>query len=167
MHIIVHVAGYYDWEPLPPGVQATEEDVKAKRVKPGLNGAVLMRVPRKGTTHTTVALPEQELGALIVADMIRDRVVRTRADAVAHYLARLVMPHHAHPKWIRDFEVSDDGADESAFRALVATHVAAGNIEAEDVEDMVAAYLTPIPAGVDHLRRHFKVARAGAQGAVQ
>lgn len=157
MIVIVHVKSYYDWEPVPTGVQVTEADKKAKRVKPAANGAWLMRVQKDTNTHTHVALPEAQLIAGIIRDMIHEKIIRTRVEGVANYLSKYVMPHHAHPKWMRDFEISDDRADEKLFRAKVEEQVLAGNLEKEDVEDMVEAYLSE-GDHVVQLKKHFKVA---------
>lgn len=160
MRIVVHVSGYYDWEPLPDGVEVTDADIKARRVKPatsGTGGGWLMRVAKKGETHTEVCLPEEELIALLLQDAIRERQIQTRSEGVAKYLARHVMPHHAHRTWMDDFEVQDDGSNEAHFAKLIDEHVAAGTLEPEDKDAMLAAYREPVQAGHHeaHLQNHF------------
>lgn len=143
MIVVIHLGKYYDWEPTPVGVVPEQADLLAKRVKPGHNGGWLMRVPKIGETHTTISLPEAQIVHLTMQEMIRDRRTLTRSQAVNLYLSRQVMPHHAHRSWMKRVEVDDDGPDEALFRSMIAKHVDAGNLEAEDVEDMVVAYLAP------------------------
>jgi hypothetical protein len=162
MIVVVHVHTHYDWEPVPPDVTVTEADIAARKVKPGVGGAWLMRITRKNATHTTVQIPESEIVSFIVAEMVRDKRVITRKEAAAGYLARHTMPHHAHPKWFTRIEVHGDQPDAALLHAEVARHVAAGNIEAESVEDMVAAYLEPVDDAthVAHMRKHFGIKEA-------
>lgn len=161
MHVTVHLSGHYDWEPLPADVVPTDADINSKRVKPAMGGGWLMRVPKKRETHTTVHMPESEIVALVIADAVRDHAAHTRAEAVGHYLSRLVMPHHAHRSHMRGFDVLDDGPDEALIHSAIAPHVEAGNIAAEEVDEIVAAYMTPLESShhIDHLHRHFKVAK--------
>jgi len=156
MRIVIHVHTYYDWEPVPTDVQVTEADIKARRVKPASNGGWVMRVTKKGDTHTQINLPEHQIAALIVEGIIRDKVVHSRADAIAHYLSRHVMPHHAHRNWMKAVETDDDGPDAVQFRALIDRHVEAGNIESEDVDGLVEAYLRPAEHA-RHISNHFGI----------
>jgi hypothetical protein len=165
MRIVVHLSGFYDWEPVPADVEVTDADVKAKRVKPSNDGRWLMRVTKKGDTHTDAHLPENELIELLIHDMIRDRQVLDREQAVARYMARHVMPHHAHRAWMKDFDVQDDGPDESLFDQMLKPHVAAGNIDQDDFEAMREAYTKPadVASHCDVLHGHFGTKKAKAQ----
>lgn len=165
MIITVHVSGYYDWEPVPADTKVTEADIKAQRVKPAANGGYSMRVSKKGDTHTTISLPESQVVAAIIDEMTRgDKKAMTRSEAVARYLSRHVMHHHAHKKWMEEVEVSDSGPDEALFRAELQRHVDAGNIDVLDVDSLVAAYLTPATSDShsDHLHDHFGIEGAAA-----
>lgn len=163
MRITVHLNRYYDWDPVPDGVQVTEADLASKRAKPANGGGYLMRVAKDapvGATHTTVMLPEHELCAMIIADAIRDhRTDHTRSSAVANYLARHTMPHHAHRSWIEAIEVEDDAPDEALIRKMLKPHVDAGHIEVDDIEAILKSYLTPLDndGHADHLHAHFGV----------
>lgn len=161
MRVTVHVSGFYDWEKIPADVEVKEADIKAKRVKPSNDGGWLMRVSKTADTHTSVMIPESQIIAIIIAEMVRDKIALTRTQALGHYLSRHVMPHHAHKNWMRGFEVHDDGGDEVLLRAKIDVHVAAGNIDALDVDGIVAAYLAPVDSAkhVDHLHAHFGVAK--------
>jgi hypothetical protein len=140
MRVTIHSSGFYDWEPVPADVEVKPADVKAKRVKPTANGGWLMRVERTGDTHTDVALPENQLIAQIVQEMVRDHQPRTRRDAVNLLLSRHVMPHHAHKSWMRKVECHDDGPDEKMFADMVDVQVKAGNISPHDLEEMTKLY---------------------------
>lgn len=173
MNITVHVNGYYDWVPVPADTKVTPEDIRAKRVKPAsgpsANGTIpyLMRVSRKGVTHTSITLPEHQIAEMIIQEMIKEKTALTRHEAVGHYLARHVMPHNAHKSWMTGFEVHDDGPNEELFRKKIAEHVDAGNIEDLDVEELVQQYLSNADGGsdshVDHLHKHFGVKKGAVQ----
>ncbi len=149
MQIVVHVSGFYNWLPVPTGVEVTEADKLAKRVKPDASGGWLMRVPQKNDSHTDIRLPESQLIAQIVSSHVRDHETLTRAQAASHYVLRHVLPHHAHKAWAKRAEVHDSGPDEALLRSVIAEHVVAGNIQAEDVEDIVTAYLQPTPVTIN------------------
>src|SRR6266446_986514 len=136
MNIVVYLNGFYDWEPVPEEVTVTDADVIAKRVKPSSSGGWLMRVSKKQDTYTQIGLGEADICTLIIGDKVRDRVTLTRNQAVARYLARHVMPHHAHKNWMKSFEVSDNGPNLDLFKKIVNSHVEAGNIDLEDIEEM-------------------------------
>lgn len=158
MMVTIHVSSYYDWEPVPADVVVTDSDIKSGRVKPSGGGGWLMRVTKKGDTQTTVALPEEEVINAIIGEMTRgDKTHLTRAQAVSRYLSRHVLHHHAHRNWFKHIEVDGDQPDEALFLAMLAPHIAAGNIEEEDVESLTAAYMTPATNEdhCRHLHQHF------------
>src|SRR5258708_1087427 len=107
MHIVVDLAGYYDWQPLSAGVEPTEADITALRVKPTLDGKWLMKITVDEPTHTTISLPEVEIEDCM-AHFERQGVARTRAQVVAWYLAEKVMPHHAHPDHFESIHVDGE-----------------------------------------------------------
>lgn len=158
MQIVVHISSFYDWQPVPPDVEVSPEDIAAKLVKPSSTGGWMMRVERQAATHTHVAVPEHEIATTIIGDAIREHTALTRAKAAAVYLARHVMPHHAHRSAIQRFEVEVDDAAPDAFAAQLAVHVAAGHVPQADVADLIAAYAAPttsagvIAALCDHFR---------------
>jgi len=175
MRIVVHHAKYYDWQPVPEGVEVSKADIAARRVKPDNAGTgYLMRVPVEHPTgtHTEIQAGEHTIiGKIIQAytENGRQGEILTRRAAVARLLQQNVLPHHTHPKWMQKVEVHDDGPDEKLFRSLIAPHLDADhasapgkNIEPEDVEDLVKAYLEPVDAAghVAHLSAHFKVKEA-------
>lgn len=160
MRIVIHVDKHYDWEPVPDGVQVTKQDVDSLRVKPGAGGQMMMRVTKERTTYTEIMLAEQSLVDMILRGTIREGIpLMTRRQAVTTMLAREVMPHHAHRSWMQHAEVHDDGPDEKLFRSLVQRQIDAGNIDAEELEPMVAAYMEPATADDhrDHLHKHFRM----------
>jgi hypothetical protein len=111
MRVVVHLAKFYDWVPVPPDVKVAEADVKADRVKPAADGGWLMKVTKEADTYTTVLLPEHQIVAKIIDEKTRSSGGRTlsRKQAVGFYLSEHVMPQHAHRTWIKGFEVHDDG----------------------------------------------------------
>lgn len=161
MRIVVHVNKYYDWVPVPSDVQVADTDVRSGLVKPASGGGWSMRVTKEAVSHTTVCIPEAQVIAKIIHEKTRPEGGRTftRRQAVAHYLAEQVMPHHAHRDWITDFEIHDDGPDEAMCRSMVQTHVDAKNIHQNDLELHVASYIEAADhtAHTAHLRSHFKV----------
>lgn len=161
MRIVAHHSKYYDWEAVPADVKVTEADVKAERVKPSGNGGWVMKVTRDKSSFTTILIPEKQVVAKIIDEKTRPSGGRVfgRSEAVAHYIAEHVCPHHAHRSWMTKFEVHDDGSDESIARELLAPHVEAGNLSMFELEEHVAAYLRPADAAAHeaHLHSHFKV----------
>lgn len=159
MRIVIHLTSHYDWQPVPHDVVPTPEDIAAKRVKPGVNGQWLMRVTRKVDTHTLVTIAEEQLIIFMQGDMIRDHVVHTRQEAIGIFLSRSVMWHHAHRNWMREIDMDDDGPDEELFRERALRQIAVGNIDADDLDEIVAAYMTPATTEHhrDHLKHHFGI----------
>lgn len=171
MHITVKVSKFYDWEPLPAGTKTpTDADIRARRVKPSNTGGWLMRVTKELASETSVRLPESQLIALIIQDNIRDKLAHTRTEALAHYLARHVMPHHADRQWMEAFDVHDDGPSRELFEAKLDEQIKAGNIEELDRERLVEAYMRPLSKDLaeptvaqraehhgEHLHKHFGV----------
>ena len=170
MHIVVHVRGYYDWQPVPADTEVTPQDIAANRVRPSSNGGYNMRVQCNQDTHVTVGVSEASIIATIIHAYTENGkcgAVLTRAEAVARLLATQVMPLHAHPKWFKEIECNDDtGPDEKLFMDTITPHLDADhgrapgkNIEPDDLDDLRAAYMTPFDADdhVDHLHKHFKV----------
>lgn len=152
MQLTIHLSKYYDWEPLPDGVEPTEADIRALRVKPTANPVAgksswLMKVTKIGPTHTSVGLPENQVIAFCVGGWTQDKRVLTRAQAICEYVRRHVAPHHFHRKWVTDVELVDSGADKALFEKTVGAHVDAGNIPTGTGEDdnvaaeMLVAYL--------------------------
>lgn len=185
MRIVIHVKSHNSWEPVPRDVEVTPHDVEAGKVKPGAAGGFVMKVPRAGETHVECQLTESTLIGQIIreyTDKNKQAIILTRAEAVANYLASDIVPHWTNRKHMRHIEIYDDGPSEELFRAMLQPHLeadhgrAAGkNIDAEDVEEMVKAYLEPLATEYDehhhvegsahahglgvhaHLHRHFKL----------
>lgn len=166
MRLIIHHRKFYDWEPLPSDVEVTDRDIKAGRVKPSAGGSWLYRVTRDQPTYTEVGLPESELIAIIIRDLVRDNVVHDRAEALCRYVARYTLGHHAHGSWISSFELQDDeGPQVAALEAALDEHDAVGNVEPEDREQVLAAYAVTHTSAqlVEALCKHFRVAAAEPQ----
>lgn len=179
MHVIVHHSKYYDWEPVPAGVTVTDADKAAHRVKPsGSTGGWLMRVTKEavGGTHTVITIPELQIIQLIIGDAMRDRGWHTRTQAVAQYVARMVMPNHAHRNHISEnedgvaFEVEHDEPDLALFQKVLALHTKSdsnlnGELSEEDAASLEELYSHPSTSDhhVDALHAHFRVAKKGAQ----
>lgn len=176
MRIVVHVNSFYDWERVPDGVEVTDKDLALGRAKKDQHGNFVMRVIRRGDTHTTIAMPENQLIAEIVDHFIHKHVALTRGEAAAMHVAR-VMVDHAHRKWMMHFEFQDDGPDEVLFRQVLeahanpaTTHPETGlplvdprpTISEEDIPDLVDAYLTPVTheEHAEHHHAHFRVPRS-------
>ena len=166
MNVVVHVKKFYDWEPLPDGVEPTNADIVALRVKPAFGGSNnktgwLMRVSKDMKTYTSVNMPEAEVIAFGIGVWIREKRIMTRAETVAAYIQRHVMPHNFHRSWISGFETSDDGPDVETFKGYLMTHVEAGNIDNDDVSQLLEAYVKDAGAvGLsDDLENYFNVKR--------
>lgn len=145
--IVMHVNRFYDWEPLPPGSEEpSEKDIQNLRVKPGTNGQWLMRVPKDADTHTTMQITESDVAQHLIRDLVKFKVLRTRQEALVAHIAEMHVGHHAHRKWMKHFEVNDEGPGESdieEFTKLVDALVEAGRLEPEDKDDLLEAYTTP------------------------
>lgn len=163
MRIVIHVSGYFDWRKAPPGLKVTEADIKSNQVREAADGSYQVRVPITGKTHTTVMLPENQLIQTIIRAYCEDArcgEILTRQQAVARHLASMVVPHHTHRKWMTDIEVEDDGPSEELFRAMIAPHLDADhgkapgkNIEPEDVDELVEAYMSCPNVDAEHVVR--------------
>jgi hypothetical protein len=184
MRVVAHIHSYYYWEPLPKGVEPTEQDIASRRVKPAANGGYLMRVKRKGDTHVGIFISEGQIIGRIIHELMPNQgcVMMTRQEAIGQVVARNYMPDHAHPSFIKSFEVEDhqDEPDEAAFRLALqpyveAIHEASGEplIDPEIVDDVVAKYMEPATNAdhVAHLHARFNVKKrppaADAKGAGQ
>lgn len=162
MRIVIHVKNHNSWEPVPRDVVVTPEDVAAGKVRPAAAGGFLMKIPRAGETHVECQLTESTLIGQIIrsyTDKNKQAIILTRSEAVAEYLADQVVPHWTNRKHMRHIEIFDDGPSEELFRAMLQPHLeadhgrAAGkNIDAEDVDELVKAYLTPLET--DHKEHH-------------
>lgn len=164
MRIVIHLSSFYDWEPLPDGIEPTEQDINALRVKVGQDGKWLMRVTKtpEVPTYTTIGMSEDDIISVMIRAKVRENRILTRAEAIAMNLSGVVMPHNAHRSWFQKVEVEDDPMTpehEVFVRAKLLPHVACGHIEQEDYEEMIAGYMTPMTSSdhVAHLHAHFKV----------
>jgi len=163
MRITIHHHKHYDWEPLPPDVEPTQADISAGRVKPAQSGKWLMRVTKStgDGEHTAAMVGENDIIHTILRVMRHDRIVLTRKEAVARILGGAVLPHHTHRSWLRDIEVHDGTPEmsESEIRAFFDRYREAIDLDDDDVNALVAAYLEPATAEhhVEHLKRHFKI----------
>lgn len=177
MRIVVQVKAFYDWEPLPDDVKPTEKDIKAGKVRPGARGSYLMRVKKIHDTHTTATISEEGIIRMIIHEAMPQQGSQylTRQEAVGLLMARNIMPHHAHPSFMKSFEVDDDGPDEKLFMKLVepyvmAIHEASGEplIAADDVKARLKLYTDkPAITHADHLYSRFKVVKPEAEKAVK
>lgn len=174
MRVFLQHAKYYEWAPVPADVKVTQADIDAGRVKPSASGGHLMKVtlPAPYDGHSTMfSITEGQVISKIIhayCENSKCAVVSTRAEAVARHI-RENLAHHTHSKWVTRVEVEDDGPNEAEFRAALAPHLEADhgsapgkNIEADDVDALVKAYMTPIGAAghVDHLTKHFRIGGA-------
>lgn len=173
MRVTIHLSKFYNWDPVPPGVVVTEQDIAAGKVMPGRDaGTYRMRVVKvpAGGTHRTCHISERTLIEKIVeekSDVRKAGRTLSRKQAVAQLLADNLLPGEAEWDWITKVEVEDDGPHEELFRDVIATHAAAPharrpgrmNVPVESVEAHVAAYLeAATPADhVAHLNAHFNV----------
>lgn len=165
MRITVHLSACYDWVPVPPDVVVAPADVAAGLAKVGARGEHLMRVPKKGDTHTTILLPEQQILAKILHEKLRPGGGRilSRKEAVEQYVAEHCLATETQRPWIKGFEVHDDQHElaEAPLHALLAPHVVTGNIPSAHVIPHRDAYLEKADAAAieDHLTAKFRVGR--------
>lgn len=163
MRIVVHQNKFYDWDPVPSDVVVTPTDIASGKVKAASRaGGWLMRVVKECDTHTTINIPEEQIIAKMIHNRCRPETNNepiSRKQAAAFFLAENILPHHAHRSWITKFEVHDDGHDETMARAMFAPHIEADNIQADELEEHIAAYVEDADAKdhADHLHAHFKV----------
>ena len=161
MRIDIHVRAYNDWQPVPEGLKVTEQDVASGRAKPATNGGHVMRVPIAEETVVHAQITEAEIIAQIVhayVDKGKQGLILTRHEAVAQHLGTSVVPHWTNRKHIKFVMVHDDGPSEELFLATIKPHLEADhgrapgkNIDAEDVPEMLEAYLTPFDSeDADH-----------------
>lgn len=161
MRVVAHHTKNYDWVPVPGDVQIKAEDYAAGLVKPSMQGSPRMRITRNVTNHTVIHITEADIVGQIVFERCRPSGGRmlTRKQAVAFFIAENVLDHHTQKAWLTRFEVDDSGHDETLARQVLQAHVAAGNIEAEEVDAHMAAY-TESALADDHvaqLHKHFKI----------
>lgn len=165
MQIIVHVKGFYEWVDVPEDVDKETDEfqlaVKAGKIKPMINAGWSMQVPKEADTFVDIRPTEADIIQCVVQEMCRgDRKHLTRLEAVTRLIARHVLPHHAHASDVQEFEIGqDDGPDLELFKEIIGEHVACYNIDARDVDGLIAAYTKPatIADHHDHLHAHFEV----------
>lgn len=132
--MLIHaaVSGHYDWAPLPPDVEPTEEDFKALRVKHMMNGEVHAKVEVARDTHTDVNIPE-----LAICDRMASLVAlgkpMSREAVVAEYLTE-TFRHHAPTKHLVHITVLDDGPDAEMYAADLARLGVTGERASEAME---------------------------------
>ena len=102
MHIIAHVARWFDW--VPESEQPSDEDIAQRRVKPDQAGKWTRRVLIDAPSHVKVNLPEAEI---VDCQAHFERVERPkdRAELVRWYLADTLLPLHAPRDAWRSIEV--------------------------------------------------------------
>jgi hypothetical protein len=143
MRILIHVKKFYDWEPLPDGVEPTEQDIKATRVKPAADGRWLMRVPQDRASYTEIQLPESELIALIMQDAVKEGIFLNRAEAAGNWIGRHIASHHFHRTWVTKIEVVDEGPVRAIFDAEFTRLRDANQLQDEDLDLLVDKYEMP------------------------
>jgi hypothetical protein len=178
MRVVVHHHSYYDWEPVPPDVRVTPEDLASGHAKPDARGmGFLMRVTKKAPpegTHTLVTVREDDIIHKMMHNLhpAQGRVTVTRREALAQLLVSQVMPNHAHPKHITDFEVEDDGPNEELFHQIVEPFLTIQRggtnemvLDEEDFDDLLDKYMeTASPKEhVEHLHVKFGTKRKAGQ----
>lgn len=157
MHVVIHVNGYYDWEPVPDGVTVTEADISSLRVKPAHNGGYLMRVSKKADTHTEITLDEGHVISRIWLIRHEQGLVLNRAQGLSTFVSVHHMPHHAHRSWVKSVEIEHDtGPNEALFRSKLEALAAEFGY---DFDEMMAAYMTPTTTAqhVTHMSKHFGI----------
>ena len=119
MRIHAELSGYFDWVPCPAGTAITEEDVNALRVKQMTDSTWHMKVEMPDATTHDCGIPEaaicQRLAALEKIGKPSSR------DEVVVELLRSSFRHHFASKHLQKIIVLDDGPDEAAFKAALAT----------------------------------------------
>lgn len=142
MRIFVYVNKFYDWDPLPEGIEPTAQDIKSNRVKPALGGGWLMRVSKVAETYTDIQLPELQLVNLLLQDAFKEGVFHDRSEAAGHWLARHIAQHHFHRSWITKIEVMDDGPVAEIFDAEFERMLQANHLQSEDRDELLEKYTT-------------------------
>lgn len=127
MRISVDVCGYYDWVPVPPGTEITEEDVSSLRVKKMTDEKWHMRVTMQKETHHDVGLHEDAICQRMAALEKMGRG-ESREQVIAEML-KLSFRHHLAPSHLIKINVDEDGPNEAAFRAALTE---AGVLEQEE-----------------------------------
>jgi hypothetical protein len=170
MILVAHLKKYYDWDPIPPNVVVTEQDIFSGKVMPGrLKGDYRMKVPKEPLpgrckmhgicTTRTCTISEGLVCEKIIEEKASVRKAgRTlsRNEAAALILQdHLLTEEHVEWQWLIGFEAHDDGPSEELLRAKLEPHLVADhgrrnrkNIPPEDLPLHVAAYLkdwTPFP----------------------
>lgn len=175
MRVVVHHTEYFEWEPVPPDVTITEADVAAGKVRPAarqmpgtdrlapVNWTMRVAKTAPNGTHTEAHVPDEMIFHTLFHRDVRPLRL-SRRQGLALHLAKYVYPERLPTSSITDVEVHDDGPAVAAVKALLDTHVAAGNIDAsEHAEHMAkfteshAPHKSHADAHTEHLRTHFRV----------
>lgn len=160
MRIVVKVSGFFEWIPVPPNVPITAQDIAAGKARPSANGTGhVMRVKIDKETETEIIVPEHLIIAQIIyayTDKGKCGHILTRHEAAAEWVARtsaIEFPRKA----IKSFEIHDDGPSEELMREKLKVQVEASheramgsNIDEEDVEDILDAYMAPAEHDEEH-----------------
>lgn len=171
MHVTAHVKAVYDYVPAPPNVVPSARDIELGKARRSKDGGWLMKVSKTFDTSHGNFISEREIVQHTIAAAMPAHPVRliargvhlTRTEAVADYLGKVHLSHFEDAS-ITGFETHDDaGPDEALFRELCKPYVGlvcgrTGKVclTPEDVEDMVAKYMTPADAAAHAKSLHAK-----------
>ena len=177
MRIVTHLSGFLDWVDVPDDVEVTLADIQSGKVMPAPNWTAARpkwraKVERKMDTINTSGIAEEDIIQAIIGaytEKGKCRRIMTRHEAVEQFMRGRCGDNFAQTH-MKHVEVYDDGPDEDLFRKILATHLEADhgkaegkNVDAEDVDALVAAYVTP-PPGSDAEHPHALGARVYPEG---
>ncbi len=108
MNITCQIAGYFEWEPLAPGITPTPRDIQQHKVKQDVAGRWLVRVHLKDERSFSCSVPETEIQDQYIYDELNG-ADRDRSVIVRSYLDAHVVKNHFKAKDVIDVDVQDDG----------------------------------------------------------
>ncbi len=114
MRIIIDTTHYYEWVPVPEGVEVTDKDIADKVVKRGHHDEWLMRITLPadgGTTHHDIAIPESQFDAYKTPNRENTHKM-SRPQVVARHLTNAVLPNLGEQEHITGITVEDDPESE-------------------------------------------------------
>lgn len=170
MRIYTHATGFFDWIDVADDVEVTKSDIDSGKVKPAADWTkknpkwqVLKEFtyPSGKGIHENLII-ERDLVNRCIGEYTRNgkqRRIITRHQAVEEHIRwhALLQAQQLAEKHMLDVEIYDEGPNAELFDDVMKSHLAADhgrvdgkNVDAEDVDAIRKAYLTPGPSTEDH-----------------
>lgn len=135
MRVHLDVSGFYDWVPVPEGIEVTPADVRAGLAKEMADGMWRMRVERNRDSTHAMGIPEAAVCDRLAA-LEANGEDSSRQDVVAD-LSKHSLKQHLKKRHMRTLTIEDDGPSEAAMALALASRGVTGPA----ADDALARYM--------------------------